>query len=1184
MKRLLILLTATALPCLSGGSARAATNAGFTDSDILFYGEVRQVGGAQAALLQAGRLRMTFVNQGNPANRVTLETELRPTGTGAAKPYSYALKVPLAYLPPAPRIDEFLSIGAEPANFKIEEVTIDGTAATLQDGSKEFYSLSFASRAADYRLDLQVAGTATDSDSDGLPDWWESLYGLDPQLADSSNDLDDDGWSNLEEFRRGSNPALSNRNPQLTSAEILVPESGEAGVYLHILDSDTPEAGIGVTLTGMPGTGFELKVDGVPLAEGETKNLALTEVRAGRVTVHHRERARHQAELSLGWSDDGAAAQGQVLVRATPPGSSDGSDANLWLDGMDLGADGGKIATWNDRSGNGRNALQPLPEHQPEVAGHAADFSRSRSAHLFFQDSALPPGDHTILAAYRAAPSSDVPQTLLATNRGQWQLAPTAQPVSYPGAPVYQMDGLAVRGYENTAGAVVTSVFRREGNLLQNIFGLSYDGENTAAAQLEPVLPTLGARRPALPGGSDPVADAFGGQLHELLVFPTALPEQKLRDAHDYLQSKWGGAVVWDLSTELMAVQLAAGRDGRRHIIRGGFGDDRLAGGPLDDALSGGPGADVLSGGGGSNRFVFGGVDTGKDRITDFNAERDIIDLSALFWGQSGDARQFLAVRLDTNYSTPVPTLDSVLLVQRPAGGLQEIVLENTVIGANRLIQLVVEGRIRAGGLSIPTQVQLALAPGNSAEPLRESLDQAFTVNLSRSGAGTAAALDVPLGFFEATLGGRFVIDGASSNESRRSVVRFARGETSKTLSIRPVPDLDSGGNTTVQVAVLPHYKYAVGGTPVTRSITDLPLAWLEVVQANAVAATGQAARVRVHRNGDLSQGLTVHLACGGTAEQGVHIQSVPDSFTIPAGQSSAEVQVNALATGLTKGPKVVLLQISSRERYQVGNPGEALLYAGATTAETDRAGFDRWLQTASGGALRGLADLAGADPQTRARYLQAYAYGLDSVAGLASHRVSFQIADGRPEILTHSSANPADIRWGVESSADASQWVDDTGTFTEVTEPSGLKLVGEPLPPGQRSRFYRLRMTLDPGPLAGSSIGVLSGTARFGVSGNAGWQPDPASGDLTSEGGNAGGTSRIIAEVGGPLRLDFEMLVPGGGAADALAFYIDGVRQAVTSAAAVRVQRDLTGTGARLLMWEFRRGTGNAVIRNLAR
>jgi len=1180
MRAITILLGLLLMGAFLTGRAAAV---GFTDSFVTFYGEVREVGGTQTSLLQSGTLEVTFVNQSNPLNRVTLETSLRPTGAGVAKPFSYALQVPLAFLPETPRLGEFLAINAQETGFLIESVTIDGVPATLLDGSTEFYGLSFASRAEQYRLDLQVVGDSTDSDGDGMPDWWESLHGLDPLLADGGADLDEDGWSNLHEFRLGSNPAVSNRVPQLATVELLVPESGEAGLYLHVFDSDTPPSGVQIELFAPEGGGVEMVLDAVPLAPGADVQVTLEELHAGRLTLRHVDRALGELVLPIGWHDEGDAQTGEVILRVAAPSTTDGNDSTLWLDGMDLSAEGSSLSSWPDRSGNGRNASQPLPAHQPLVTDHAADFSGSATAHLFFQDLALPVGNHTVLAAYRASASADAAQTLLSTNRGHLKFAPTTQAVSYAGAATYQIDGLAVRGFENISGETGTSIFRREGSLLQNVFGLSYDGENVAPVAIDPVLPTIGARRSAIPSGPTPVDEVFGGQLHELLVFPTALPEQKLRDVHDYLQSKWGGAVIWDLSTDLKAITLNAAGGSQSHIIRGGHAADLLSGGPADDTISGGPGDDILAGGGGSNRFVFGGVDTGKDRIADYNPAEDIIDLSAHFWGQTGDARQFLSVRLDTNFTTEIPTLDSVLIVQKPGGATQEIVLENTVIGSTQLIQLIVEGRIRMGGLSIPAGVQVALAPGSPSDVLHESLDDPFSIVLTRSGAGVPAALEVPLGFFEDALGGHFVVDEAVTNASRRSEVRFARGETSKTLTVRPVPDLTTSGPTGVQVAVLPHYNYTVGGTAVERTITDEAMVWLEVVEANAVAGIAQPARVRVHREGDQTSGLTVGIALAGTAEEGIHIESVPDFVSIPAGQGFGEVQIHARAAGLAGGAKVVVFQLVPGDTWQLGNPSEAVLYAANTATEANGAGFDRWLLAATGGELTSLADLAGLPRETVGRYLQAYSFGLASPVDRAALRVSFEIVDGRPEILARGPVPSADVRWGVESATGLSEWNDATSAFAETPEAGGLKFVGEPIAPGEVGGQYRLTMSLDAGEFTAGSIVALAGTDQFGISGNGTWKTDPRSGDLVGSGGPAGGTSRIIAEVQGDGRLDFEMAVEGGGAGDLFVFYIDGVKQTETSGSTVSVHQELSGPGSHLLMWQFQAGTGQAIIRDLA-
>jgi Ca2+-binding RTX toxin-like protein len=65
--------------------------------------------------------------------------------------------------------------------------------------------------------------------------------------------------------------------------------------------------------------------------------------------------------------------------------------------------------------------------------------------------------------------------------------------------------------------------------------------------------------------------------------------------------------------------------------LKGGTGKDMILGGGGADVLVGGDGVDQLTGGSGIDLFVFATLTQQGDKVTDFNAQADLLDLRQIF-------------------------------------------------------------------------------------------------------------------------------------------------------------------------------------------------------------------------------------------------------------------------------------------------------------------------------------------------------------------------------------------------------------------------------------------------------------------------------------------------------------------------------------------------------------------------
>ena len=84
-------------------------------------------------------------------------------------------------------------------NVNISAISPDGT-KNVRNVVIATTTISFTVPSFDYYVGVIMAPDLTDSDRDGLPDWWENQYFGNPTNAVASDDSDGDGMSNLAEY------------------------------------------------------------------------------------------------------------------------------------------------------------------------------------------------------------------------------------------------------------------------------------------------------------------------------------------------------------------------------------------------------------------------------------------------------------------------------------------------------------------------------------------------------------------------------------------------------------------------------------------------------------------------------------------------------------------------------------------------------------------------------------------------------------------------------------------------------------------------------------------------------------------------------------------------------------------------------------------------------------------------
>ncbi|KPA14182.1 Type 1 secretion, target domain protein, partial [Candidatus Magnetomorum sp. HK-1] len=265
--------------------------------------------------------------------------------------YSYLLKIPQETHPVKDESSEqIIPLLSDKQQYDLVDIKVNGVQANMrlkseygniqsEDKQGKFILAGQPRRSHFYEIDLELVLPVSDSDKDGLPDFWEKQYGLnisDPE--DASTDIDNDGWTNLNEFFYATNPIISNKSPVLLESDILTFEGSKSLLQLNIADSDTPKDELSIKFISIP-SGIQLIFhgDNTPFSNGHIlqKNdmIKLIHLENGNIIIENKVTETITQRLDIELIDaDHAPVISHITISTFKPTASDGTDAILWAD------------------------------------------------------------------------------------------------------------------------------------------------------------------------------------------------------------------------------------------------------------------------------------------------------------------------------------------------------------------------------------------------------------------------------------------------------------------------------------------------------------------------------------------------------------------------------------------------------------------------------------------------------------------------------------------------------------------------------------------------------------------------------------------------------------------------------------------------------------------------------------
>ena len=1052
-------LCATALPLFAFLSMltavrQTASGASFEEPPLVVHGKVVKLGLGGGFQLFSGNLRVTLVNQQNPSHVLDFNIPLRKAGSNGE--FSYRLEIDQETQPDYDELASTLVVGSGKARYTIKSATVNGfPARSLDPEQAAEVSTSFANRGEELRLDFRTDIPTPDTDGDGIPDWWEELYGLShTNGGDALVDADGDGWSNLKEFQLSTDPLTANYAPVLQNSLLVVTSGGSNGAYLPIADADTPPEKLKLTLLGS-GNGLVWKRAGAGLALGDSFSYA--DLLAGRISVDVAASfTRDTVRLRLeDLSTAGVVTQEiSVIVEAFAPNRRWLGDPVVWLDAGSV-TQAAPLAEWTDRSAYQRDGYQPYAEARP-VADGRGHLSFHGAQYLFVDDRELTLGQFVALLTFELDSETQSDQTLFCSSDLEISIGGTNSGIHGRSIKVVQ-DGRTIHGpVVDVQRPLQLTLESSPSSAELRIPGMGSFRTRTVENAPLASFTTVGARYPF---SATEAENYFNGSLREVLIYNRAIHPETRGFLEDYQLARWQGVRIWNQRGSSQPVMIT-GSNGVRNSICGGECNDTLAGAEQSDILRGGTGSNRLTGKAGADHFVFAKTG-GNDVITDFSAASgDIIDLTEIFAGKTGLPSNFVKfTTLVTRGADNIPRVDTRLdLIYEGTGTVasQAITLQGVGFGSSDLARLLGEGNLQLGGPRFDSSVTLAVSSGDRLAP---GLTRKLT--LLRSG-NASGAVEVPLSFSgTARMDLDYRVTGATGTGSVRRVT-FARGSATASVDIVPLSSR-SGDDMTLVVTALPVPQVNDGGAQIEFGIPATSTFTIQTT-SHIHEPLGRNGSVRVSRRGGMDQAIDLSLAFGGTLIGGINYQPIASVLHFAAGEDSRSFAVVPMgnAPAGVEMPKVSIGISPAPLRYATAEPADSAVYWLTRGTMNNLMSYAEWLQVHCPEGQGAIADLLDGDNDGKSNLFE-YLTGGDPLEadGLP---FDFMMAPATPgyELRWKTGRVLTDMRIEVEESGDFMNWSRTPRIDGEVKKwtPDGriqhnIHLKPAPTP---GNRYFRLR------------------------------------------------------------------------------------------------------------------------------